>query len=192
MCHGRYVMPLSPIEREILEAIEPILQVQGCELVRVHVSCLPDIEVKIFVDNSCNKSPICVEKLKKIHLLIQDFLPVMSQQKLLPGAYHLQVSSPGLNRPLTRLQHFQNALGKPVCVRFTHADRKKSQTGVLLDVQESGIVLKDLDELAARSLLLQWHEMQEVVLNEFSYRAVQKGLAAKSSTAVKREKLCRK
>ena len=191
---SHYVMPLSPLEREIVTVLEPVLAAQQCELVRICVSVSSNKQVDIFVDNinadnHDNKSPICVDKLQTLHLLVQDVLSVALQHTLLPGSYLLQLSSPGLDRPLTRLRHFHKAIGKRICVRLAHGMQGESQTGVLLNVQESGIVLKDLDESAARSLLLQWHEMQEVIcLYDFAHRRDQKSLATKLLTAARRGK----
>lgn len=185
-----YVMPLLPIEQEIIKAVAPVLATQGCELVRICVSGSKNMHVEVFVDNFDNKLPICVKKLQQLHPLVQDIISVVLSEKLSEGNCYLQVSSPGLDRPLTRLRHFQEALGKPVRVRFAYADREKTQTGVLLDVQEGGIVLEDLDESAARSLLLQWHEMQEVVsLHDFSHRVPRKP-SKKLSVAARRGKSC--
>ncbi|MEM7588763.1 MAG: hypothetical protein AAF320_01145 [Myxococcota bacterium] len=194
MDQARYVMPLSPLEKEMVEAIEPVLEIQGCELVRICVSGPPrNVQVEVFIENSDQNDPICVNKLQQLHPLVQDVLAVEFQQKLLKEEYGLQLSSPGFDRPLTRFQHFQEAIGKNVCVRFAQGTQRRSQTGVLLGVQEDGIVLKDLDELAARSLLLQWHEMQEVIcLHAFSCLGAQKRLATKSSVAARRGKSCRK
>lgn len=41
------------------------------------------------------------------------------------GAYHLEVSSPGLERPLKKLWHFERAIGKRAKVWFFNSDRKK-------------------------------------------------------------------
>ncbi|MEM7403113.1 MAG: hypothetical protein AAF310_03780 [Myxococcota bacterium] len=186
---SHYVMPLSPIEREIVAVLEPVLAAQQCELVRICVSVSSNKQVDIFVDNidtdhHGNRSSIRVDKLQTLHLLVQDVLSAALQHTLLPGSYALQLSSPGLDRPLTRLRHFHKAVGKRICVRLAHSMQSKLQTGVLLNVQQSGIVLKDLDDSAARSLLLQWHEMQEVIcLYDFAYRRDQKSLATKLSTA---------
>jgi len=40
----------------------------------------------------------------------------LDQLDLIRGRYHLEVSSPGINRPLKRLEHYQWAIGKMVTV----------------------------------------------------------------------------
>ena len=53
---------------------------------------------------------------------------------MIPNEYHLEVSSPGLNRPLTRPEHFARAVGKKVKVKTfgpVGAPPRKNFTGLL-------------------------------------------------------------
>ena len=43
--------------------------------------------------------------------------PLFDVEDLIPGAYTLEVSSPGLNRPLTKPAHFRHAVGLKVRVK---------------------------------------------------------------------------
>lgn len=59
-----------------------------------------------------------------------------------PGRYTLEVSSPGLERPLRTPQHFQREVNKVVSVRLQHAiDGRRRLQGVLLRADERGIVV---------------------------------------------------
>ena len=42
----------------------------------------------------------------------------LDEQDVVPGTYTLEVSSPGINRQLTRPEHFAAMMGKQVWVRF--------------------------------------------------------------------------
>ncbi len=48
----------------------------------------------------------------------------------LPGAYVLEVSSPGVNRPLTRPAHFQRFVGETAVIRL-NAGTRRSLTGTI-------------------------------------------------------------
>jgi ribosome maturation factor RimP len=60
----------------------------------------------------------------------------------MPGRYTLEVSSPGLERPLRTPQHFQREINKVVSVRLHRAiDSRRRLQGVLLRADERGIVI---------------------------------------------------
>ena len=62
------------------------------------------------------------------------------------GAYTLEVSSPGLERPLKRPAHFARAVGSEVSVKTvpgTEGDRRLS--GVLAESDDDGIVVRSAD-----------------------------------------------
>jgi ribosome maturation factor RimP len=60
------------------------------------------------------------------------------------GRYTLEVSSPGINRPLRKLEHFEAVKGERVKVRTHHArDGQKAFVGKLLAVSDTGIELDD-------------------------------------------------
>jgi ribosome maturation factor RimP len=58
------------------------------------------------------------------------------------GPYTLEVSSPGVNRVLKRLEHFTRFVGKRVRVRTREMiGGRRSFLGILKEVGESGIVV---------------------------------------------------
>jgi len=58
------------------------------------------------------------------------------------GAYTLEVSSPGINRPLTRPEHFARFVGKRIRVRTRDMiDNRRSFLGILEEVLRDGIML---------------------------------------------------
>ena len=59
------------------------------------------------------------------------------------GAYTLEVSSPGVERPLRRPQHFRRVVGEAVAVK-THEeiDGERRHEGVLRSVDDDGITLE--------------------------------------------------
>jgi ribosome maturation factor RimP len=58
------------------------------------------------------------------------------------GPYDLQVSSPGLERPLRRAEHFRRSLGELVRVRTTAPIAgSRTHTGTLVEADDEGITL---------------------------------------------------
>jgi ribosome maturation factor RimP len=71
---------------------------------------------------------------------------VLDAHDAVPGRYHLECSSPGLDRPLVRPEHFRRALGRRVHVR-THepvAGRRQFH-GVLEGVADDRVTVRDPD-----------------------------------------------
>ncbi len=63
------------------------------------------------------------------------------------GPYTLEVSSPGLERPLRKPAHFQAQLGKKVYVKtFAVVGGRKVWRGTLLEVSAQGIVVREDDQ----------------------------------------------
>ena len=75
----------------------------------------------------------CVEATHLISPLL-DVTPPVS------GAYRLEVSSPGIERKLKTLAHFQNSVGEKVAVTTTAKDKYR---GELLRVEGDTIVIDD-------------------------------------------------
>ena len=68
-------------------------------------------------------------------------------EKILPGSMLLEVSSPGVNRKLTRPEHFQGAVGERVKISYRHEDGKKiSIIGLLKKVDGERLVVETSQE----------------------------------------------
>jgi len=135
--------------------LEPLLEAEGYELV--------DIEYKqeggrwilrLFIDK-----PAGVNLEDCVHLtsVVGPFLDV---EDFIPQEYNLEVSSPGLNRPLTKPQHFVQVLGKKIRVKakkpqgrpprqvFKGRLENVSQTAVELDMEAAGKMWIEFSEIA--------------------------------------------
>jgi len=80
-------------------------------------------------------------------------------------SYSLQVSSPGIERELTRDFHFESYIGQPVMVRFIHAyEGKRDWKGILADY-DNGNVTVELED--GRGLSFNKKEASYVKLDDF-------------------------
>lgn len=73
--------------------------------------------------------------------------PVLDREDPVPQEYVLEVSSPGLNRKLTRPEHFEAYMGEPVRARLIRPleDGTRELEGLLMGFEDGGIELQ-LDE----------------------------------------------
>ena len=65
---------------------------------------------------------------------------------LIPERYYLEVSSPGLERPLKLKSHYVSAITEKVAVQWTDGEERKSTLGTLTEVNQDSICLDDRGE----------------------------------------------
>lgn len=73
---------------------------------------------------------------------------LLDVEALIHGAYRLEVSSPGIDRILFELSHFQRYIGKKIKIRLhMPLEGRRNFGGVLLSAdEERGIVIADGDQ----------------------------------------------
>lgn len=74
--------------------------------------------------------------------------PVLDREDPIPQEYLLEVSSPGLERRLTRPEHFAAYVGRPVRARLIRPleNGQRELCGILLRAEEDGQLEIQLDE----------------------------------------------
>jgi len=123
---------------ELVRLLEPTVEGLGYEL--------SDLEVKtggkhgalrVFIDKP---DGIGLDDCEKVSLAISALLDV---EDPLPGHYDLEVSSPGLDRKLTKIEHFQRFEGETVKVqmRFPIEGRRRFR-GTLVSSDDENIVVE--------------------------------------------------
>ncbi|HYZ27222.1 MAG TPA: ribosome maturation factor RimP [Geminicoccaceae bacterium] len=93
--------------REITELIEPTLNEMGFELVRVLVSGGQRPTLQIMVERE-DQTPMTVEHCAEVSRAVSALLDVADP---IAGAYRLEVTSPGIDRPLVRRADYQRFAG---------------------------------------------------------------------------------
>lgn len=92
----------------------------------------------------------------------------LDEADLIDCAYNLQVSSPGIERKLTRDFHFDYAMGEKVIVKLIRPfEGQREFKGVLIDYSEEGDVTIELDE--DNTMTAQKKEIAWVKLDDFSF-----------------------
>ncbi len=137
-----FLTTLSLEERKLAQIIEPLLDGEGFELVKIRLNRGHGKAVLgLFIDKKDEENAIQLEHLTDISRFLSDVLDAeTAQENLLAGQYDLEVSSPGLNRPLTKKAHFDRALHKKVKVRLIHEEAgSRNFSGVIGKVLEDGI-----------------------------------------------------
>ena len=114
---------MADLER-LSEVIEPEAKALGFELVRVKM--MPSeagdggMALQIMAEDPTT-GQLVIEQCAALSRRVSDTLDQLEEQGevLVPGAYHLEVSSPGIDRPLTRAKDFENWAGHEAKISLT-------------------------------------------------------------------------
>jgi ribosome maturation factor RimP len=131
---------LTPLERRLVDLIAPMLVYMGYELVRVAVLGRERPTVQVMADRA-DGSQISVEDCETISRQVSAMIDV---EDPIPGAWNLEVSSAGIDRPLTRVKDWNRFAG--------HLARAETLFPVNGRKRFSGIVLGATDEMARMRL----------------------------------------
>jgi ribosome maturation factor RimP len=92
---------------QVTELIEPTLHDMGFELVRVLMSGGQRPTLQVMVER-LNQEPVTLDHCAEVSHALSAVLDVADP---LPGAYRLEVTSPGLDRPLVRRADYERFAG---------------------------------------------------------------------------------
>ena len=123
---------------ELANLLEPTVERLGYELVDLEVRLGGKGGlVRLYIDKP---DGIDLDDCEKVSLAVSALLDV---EDPVPGNYNLEVSSPGLDRKLTKPAHFQRFAGETVKVqlRFPIGGRRRFR-GTLLSSDDENIVVE--------------------------------------------------
>lgn len=108
--------------------------------------------------------------------LSQKLENVLDSHDPIEHAYILEVSSPGIERPLKSIEDFKRFLGSSVKITtFEPQEGKKEHTGHLIDLAESTLILKDQKKNKNILINLQNVASAHLVAEVFGGKGVPKG-----------------
>ncbi len=125
------------VVEKIQEFVESILLSMGLELVEVQYRKEGDGWVlRLFLDGP---DGIGIDQCARVSRELSFFLDV---EDLIPHAFNLEVSSPGLERPLRTLADFKRFVGKKARIKLRHPiEGQKVFVGSIGDSDEKGVEL---------------------------------------------------
>jgi ribosome maturation factor RimP len=151
------------VRRDRIQAlVEPVAAREGYELIDTEISVERGrTTIRLFIDTvppGTEEKGVTVDDCAHISRITGDLLEV---EDVMGGDYHLEVSSPGLFRPLTKAAHYDRAIGARVKIKtFEKKDNRRVYTGILkahaegqLTVEVDGAeFLIPLDDVAKANL----------------------------------------
>jgi ribosome maturation factor RimP len=144
------------VSRGVAELVEPILEGMGFELVDVeYVSQQGRWVLRLFIDK---EGGVTIDDCAHVSGELGDLIDVKS---FIDHAYVLEVSSPGLNRPIKKEKDILVSMGKRIKVRMaTSPKERRNYTGFLRDFREGKLYVDVDGELVA----LDWRQVDKANL----------------------------
>lgn len=134
-------MKTTPLESKIARIINPVVNDQGLELVCVKiVGEGGSLNVQIMAEDPKTKN-LGLDECTKLSKAVSAVLDV---EDPIQGAYRLEISSPGIDRPLTRLQDFENYTGFEARVEtdMPNENGQKRFKGILKGLNGENILIE--------------------------------------------------
>jgi ribosome maturation factor RimP len=143
------------IKQQVRQLIEQPLRDEGCELVDVVLFRYKSrwtLKVFIFAERGTT-----IGECSRISQIVGD---IIEGTNLFDSGYTLEVSSPGLDRPLRQPRDFQHRVGETVTIDFVDPKREKMRAEILsasdMEIQvknSAGVFTVDLAEIEKATIV---------------------------------------
>jgi len=164
----------APIDQRIAEIVQPVIEDMGFELVRIRLmgGNTPTLQIMAEKPEGGIEVDDCAEISTAVSAVLDVEDPILD-------AYTLEVSSPGIDRPLTRLKDFEEFEGYEARLETVELiDGRRRFKGVLAGV-EGNEVLINLDE-GTVGLTFEWLSDAKLVLTDELIRDMLKARKAQA------------
>ena len=133
---------------KLTQLFKPAVEGLGYELVGVeHLPMGKHTVLRIYIDSA---NGITVDDCSSVSHQISGVLDV---EEPIKGAFTLEVSSPGIDRPLFNFEQFKKFVGSKVKLKLYHSmDGKRKITGVIESIEGDDINIKDANSDATYQL----------------------------------------
>jgi ribosome maturation factor RimP len=132
------------VAAQIAALAEPVLAELGYRLVRVHLSGLGGCTVQVMAER-----PDGTMMIEDCEAVSRALSPVLDAADPVDRAYQLEISSPGIDRPLVRRSDFERHTGSRVRIEMASAfEGRRRFRGVLLSVEADAARVRREDAAA--------------------------------------------
>lgn len=126
---------------KLTQMLKPAVEGLGYELVGTeHLPMGKHTVLRIYIDSA---DGITVDDCSRVSHQVSGVLEV---EEPIKGQFTLEVSSPGIDRPLFSFEQFEQFVGSKVKLKLFHAiEGKRKITGVIESTNGDDIIIKDAD-----------------------------------------------
>ena len=162
-------------DRSLLELLDPVAEAAGYELVRLRLmSGTRSRRLQIMAEGP--DGDMTVEDCARLSRAISDVLDAADP---IDGDYLLEVSSPGIDRPLTRLKDYVTYEGLEARIELDRlADGRKRFKGELAGIDEANVALNIEGEEDTVLIPYAWITEAKLIFND---KLMQRGAAQREA-----------
>ncbi len=154
----------TPIDRRLAGIVAPVIEAMGFELIRLRLQGGKRATLQIMADRPAGDplGPIVVDDCGEISTAVSAVLDV---EDPISDAYTLEVSSPGIDRPLTRLKDFDAWAGHDARVETAELiDGQRRFRGVLAGTEGDEVLIEI--EAGTIGLRFEWLSDAKLILTD--------------------------
>ncbi|WIV10898.1 ribosome maturation factor RimP [Proteiniborus sp. MB09-C3] len=135
-------MKKNALESMITEIVAPILMEYNVQLVDVeYVKEGPNLYLRVFIDKP---GGVTIDDCQKVS---EELSTLLDEKDPIQDNYFLEVSSPGLDRPLKNNKDLERSIGKDIEISlYKQINGKKKYTGKFVEFDDNNIVISDEKE----------------------------------------------
>ena len=167
----------TPEDRQLLEVLDPVAEAAGYEIVRLRLmgGAKSGRTLQIMGERPAD-GDMNVDDCARLSRALSE---VLDAADLVAGEYRLEVSSPGIDRPLTRLKDFDAYQGLEARLELDRlAENRKRFKGVLAGVEGEDVLIDLEGEDETAQIPFAWIHEAKLVLND---ELMKRGAAARAA-----------
>lgn len=150
-------------DRRLLELLDPVAEAAGYEIVRLRLMGGEEAR-RLQIMAETPEGDMVVEDCARLSRAISE---IMDAADPIAGEYTLEVSSPGVDRPLTRLKDFENYEGFEARIELDRvAEGRKRFRGVLAGVEGDAIGIDLEGEDSTAMIPFEWIVDAKLILTD--------------------------
>lgn len=152
----------TPQDEKLLAIAEPVAETLGLEIVRVRVTGGKKTTAQIMAERLDGTMEVedCVRLSRALSQVLEERDPIS-------GAYDLEVSSPGIDRPLTALAHFERWDGFEAKIELDRlVEGRKRFRGILSGLDEDNVAIVLNGEEDAALIPFDWIADAKLVMTD--------------------------
>jgi len=151
-------------DRRLLELLDPVAEAAGYEIVRLRLMGGEHARRLQIMAERPSDGDMNVEDCARLSRAISE---VMDAADPINGEYTLEVSSPGVDRPLTRLKDFETFEGYEARIELDRlAEGRKRFKGVLAGVEDQSVAIDLEGEEHTALIPFAWVTEAKLVLSD--------------------------
>ncbi|MBH9974571.1 ribosome maturation factor RimP [Bartonella sp. B10834H15] len=139
------------VEARVVAIVAPVLKPLGYRIVRVRLSGLNGLTLQIMAERG--DGTMTIKDCEEVSSVVS---PILDVEDIIERKYHLEISSPGIDRPLVRKSDFSRWQGHIAKIETSiMVDGRKKFRGTISNVDENGFVLTTDKAAYGESLAVQ-------------------------------------